>query len=30
VVAELDRGEKLEHLVEELSNLEGVRTVKIE
>jgi len=30
VVAEIDRGEKLEHLVEELSNLEGVRTVKIE
>lgn len=30
VVAELDRNEKLEHLVETLSNLEGVRAVKIE
>ena len=30
VMAELDRGENLEHLVEELSDLEGVRTVKIE
>jgi len=30
VVAELDRGEKLENLVEQLSSLEGVRSVKID
>jgi putative Mg2+ transporter-C (MgtC) family protein len=30
VMAEVDRGEKMENLVETLSNIEGVRTVKIE